>query len=558
LLDDPADKPELGFHVYADALSQMIEHSRPQFAIGIFGDWGSGKTTLMRAIKAHVEQQTSALPVWFNAWRYEKEEHLIVPLLDHLREGLLAWEPAGAGGKTPKWAAESAGLFGRAARRILSGLTLEAGIPGAKAKVDFSRIIESPAADAGPASFYHAAFQDMDEATKAFAGGAADRRIVVFVDDLDRCLPVNALQVLESMKLFFDFEGFVFVVGLDRGVIERSIEAKYEGGSPSRAPVIIDRSPAENGAARAALALAPRGRGDRAAPISGAEYIKKVFQVPFALPRVGAGQVDELLSALRKSPKVPTVQADDLTSTVRPHIAYLTDRDSLNPREVKRLINAYTLQMKLLYPRLGPGTSADTVLAIQLMDFRDDWARINSVLLGDPDGFLTELRRLIEQRRQGSVEPAVLGDDAEPVPPEFIAYIRDIAGALLQQDSLVPYVSSAEQTRTTDPGSLDAQQAVRRLRRLLTSVADGQPLSDPSVLVSELSVISRTLERSADAAPDLYEPLVRATRSLEEEFSSLSRDPAMAEKQLPSWRQTVDGIYNSLAEIRRRAAVGIG
>jgi hypothetical protein len=38
LLDDAAVEPQLGFDVYADAFAQSVEHSRPQFAIGIFGD----------------------------------------------------------------------------------------------------------------------------------------------------------------------------------------------------------------------------------------------------------------------------------------------------------------------------------------------------------------------------------------------------------------------------------------------------------------------------------------------------------------------------------------
>jgi hypothetical protein len=72
----------------------------------------------------------------------------------------------------------------------------------------------------------------------------------------------------------------------------------------------------------------------------------------------------------------------------------------------------------------------------------------------------------------------------------------------IQQDSLMPYVSSAEQTRTADPGSLEAQQAVRRLRRILSSVADGQPLEDPSVLVT------------ADSAPELYDRSCRRCGAL--------------------------------------------
>ena len=51
LLDDPATRPGLGFPSYASAFAEIIEHSKAQFAIGIFGDWGSGKTTLMRAIQ---------------------------------------------------------------------------------------------------------------------------------------------------------------------------------------------------------------------------------------------------------------------------------------------------------------------------------------------------------------------------------------------------------------------------------------------------------------------------------------------------------------------------
>jgi KAP family P-loop domain len=45
LLDDAAQEPELGFRSYATALSELIRFSRPEFAVGVFGTWGSGKTT---------------------------------------------------------------------------------------------------------------------------------------------------------------------------------------------------------------------------------------------------------------------------------------------------------------------------------------------------------------------------------------------------------------------------------------------------------------------------------------------------------------------------------
>lgn len=78
-----------------------------------------------------------------------------------------------------------------------------------------------------PRSFYHASFQALSKAFQNFAGPKTGRRIVVFVDDLDRCFPESALQVLESMKLFFDLRGFVFVVGLDKEVVQHVIDLKY-------------------------------------------------------------------------------------------------------------------------------------------------------------------------------------------------------------------------------------------------------------------------------------------------------------------------------------------
>jgi predicted KAP-like P-loop ATPase len=93
LLDVPAAAPALRFPERAQALAEIVMDSDPRFAIGIFGGWGSGKTTLMETIKQLIvaDRPGRAVPVWFNAWRYEKEEHLIVPLLATVREALLRW-----------------------------------------------------------------------------------------------------------------------------------------------------------------------------------------------------------------------------------------------------------------------------------------------------------------------------------------------------------------------------------------------------------------------------------------------------------------------------------
>ena len=216
LVDEPSIRPGLGFEYYSSALADVIKASKPQFAIGIFGGWGSGKTTLMRAIFDELAHEQHVIPVWFNAWRYEREPHLIIPLLDVLRETLqmrAVRDAEDPNGRIKRMATAA----GRAAKAILRSTTLTGSFFGAGAELDIAQMIaELSSGDNGaedaPVSLYHAAFNTLKSAADGFSQDG-EGRIVVFIDDLDRCMPQNALALLESMKLFFDLEGFVFVAG---------------------------------------------------------------------------------------------------------------------------------------------------------------------------------------------------------------------------------------------------------------------------------------------------------------------------------------------------------
>ena len=156
-----------------------------------------------------------------------------MPLLDVLREELerRALEDAENGqvaASPTRRAAEAVARAGREA--FLAGVKLSAKAVGVEASWEPAKTIEAlqsgdvKATDA--LSFYHAAFVMLRRAISEFSAGGS-RRIVVFIDDLDRCLPANALDVLESMKLFFDVEGFVFIVGLDHAIADLAVLHKY-------------------------------------------------------------------------------------------------------------------------------------------------------------------------------------------------------------------------------------------------------------------------------------------------------------------------------------------
>jgi KAP family P-loop domain len=479
LLDAPTGQPALGYEGIAEAFAEIITDSRPNFAIGIFGGWGSGKTTLMSAIKAALPAG-GILTVDFNAWRFEREPQLLVPLLDTLRGALaeraaLAEESAAAGGKAPNAAPRLRGIaarVGRVVKALATGLSGSVGVPGAvTVKYDVSTAITAldaltaaapgrDAAEAGdiaPKSLYVAAFGELQAAFKDLPD-AGVTRVVIFVDDLDRCLPASALEVLESMKLFFDLPGFIFVVGLDEGAIDRALAAKLT--TPMAGP------PAIGGDGPSAAAAAPRGQ-------LGREYAKKIFQVPYTLPAVLPTQLDDLLGSMYAEAGITGDQLADLTAHVRPYLGRIAVQRRVNPREVKRFINSYTLQT-LIRPELEP----EAILALQTIAFRPDWQPWYEAVSAHPNTFRIAVKKYRGEMNEINSPGRLLSGEGPSTSSEkklrrdraedefrrisrtdlaFSDEIREfltssLMGSLAGQRDLDPYLSSLQSIRVPPTG----------------------------------------------------------------------------------------------------------
>jgi energy-coupling factor transporter ATP-binding protein EcfA2 len=549
LIDDPAPKPDLGFDDYAASLAEIVRLSRPQFAVGIFGAWGSGKTTLMKAIEHDLEDRSEVISVWFNAWRYEKEEHLIVPLLDTVREALLVWG-AGMPEEIKTGARRMASAIGRAARAILVGLTLKAGLPGAvEVSLDANKVATAwrqPDLDTEsafePKSFYHASFMALRKATEEFISGAEGpaqeepaRRFVIFIDDLDRCLPDKALQVLESMKLFFDLDGFVFVVGLDQLVIERAVQVKYPAGT-------VDQQSAAT------------------TYLNGVDYVKKIFQVQFTTPRIDQGQLPKFLDSIADAAQLPDEQRQDLRDVVTPQVNYIAGTASVNPREVKRLVNAYTMQMKMLERKLKDQQrtpSAPAVLALQVMSFRTDWQATYQALSNRPSEFVDATADALDR---GSTAIAVAEEVIE-LPLSLVGYLRAEGAPLLKLgDLLEVYVSTAEAAQSTDHSVREIAQVFGRLR-----VAHKQAQASSAVSVKD--VLGELVERLDRQTFKEVEGATLRARGLHDAFPSdaksrLTTDPpgsaeyaqqvALLDEWLANVGRELAPISQALADLRKR------
>lgn len=527
LVDLPAAKPALRFPEYAGALADIIRKSEPRFTIGVFAGWGSGKTTLMDEVKRQLRgSDTQIVCVDFNAWRYEKEKHLIVPLLDTIRETLAERQELGGDAV--------AETIGKAIRALLAGFSLQIGVPGAlQLSFEANKALEradktapeapardwlgrlrkkTEAEDSAPApskdeqtarSFYHAAFRALRDAFNTIGKKA---RIVVFIDDLDRCLPEGSLEVLESIKLFFDLPGFVFVVGLDRTVVERCIDSRY--GVPG----------AVKGDNEERATAAP------ARLIDGSDYIRKIFQVPFNLPSISRGQLEELLARIGEEAGLPADQIADLNDKVKRHIAYVADEQrgdvGINPRQVKRYINAYTLQMKM-----GENLNSDAVLALQTMTFRSDWQDVKDGLIAYGREFIDALRRCIEENDDealSDVEPGLM------MPESFRQYVTEAGPGheLLLVPNIEEYISTGRATES--PVGAEFTEIVRAL--------------------AQYKRVLRTLDKTEDAKQGAQEArkAIDALQRLEESMGKILSLPGA--KPLTRHLETT---HNTLATVSK-------
>ena len=128
-----------------------------------------------------------------------------------------------------------------------------------------------------------------------------DKKVVIFIDDLDRCLPNKALEILEAIKLFLDVKGCIFVLGIDISVIDDIVQRKYKNR------------------------------------IKGRDYLEKIIQLSFNLPPLSDTEIENFI----KEMDVP-----DFYKT-KPYNNMITKGVKNNPRKIKRLINIIELQRKL-------------------------------------------------------------------------------------------------------------------------------------------------------------------------------------------------------------------
>ncbi len=366
-----------GYDKYANTIIKMItdDDFPSPFTFGIFGEWGSGKTSLMRMIEDRLRKDSYEMfiPVWFNPWRYEKEEHLIIPFLKTIQHSIeihLAALDEKLSPKAKKKLRELKNRLSKIAFALAASLKGELNFKILKLEADLSKAIqagekieekEKEKEDAEELKQYASIYYDVIR----YLGDIAEQepknlKIVVFIDDLDRCLPEKAIEVFEGIKTFLDIPGYVFFVGVDRSVIEKGVKVKYKGF------VIDDKREGKSEAGKDDQTFAAE------IPITPVDYLEKIIQMPIPLPPVDKSRVKGYLKQLLQK-----------NESIEKYLDIIQLGLKQNPRTYKRFINTLAFHTKLAVEKGCLKTSDDMIIKEPFMtlELLIKWTILNFAFL---------------------------------------------------------------------------------------------------------------------------------------------------------------------------------
>lgn len=258
--------------------------------IGLYGDWGSGKSTLMRLAKKRIEEcdqkgkrkdgtsKQKSLCIEFNGWLFEGYEDTKTSLCGTILDALADEKRFG-----PKVAEKAKELIKKIDfKKIISkGVKLGmdfliAGGIGTLTDLTLSSIFASIKNSSGGIDTKQ--IEEILEKFKKEENTRTDvknfrnefktllemskvENVVVFIDELDRCQPDTILEVFEAMRLFLFVEGTSFIIGADERLIQYAIKSKYKEVPGNNLDI-------------------------------GKEYLEKVIQYPITIPQLNRTEVE--------------------------------------------------------------------------------------------------------------------------------------------------------------------------------------------------------------------------------------------------------------------------
>jgi predicted KAP-like P-loop ATPase len=387
--DNETSEDLLGFKVHADLLIDVIKDDKVlPITIGVFGDWGSGKSSILKIIYEQLsgkddELKDETLVLYFNGWVFEGYDDAKAALMESIIEkfeqhktiGNKVKDKAGKLLKSVNWMRVLGLGFKKVALPAASayfsgGLSLAPFLLQEFSNFKPEDLSEKLLGNQGedflkdilkkkqeePSTTVREFRENFEELINA----SEIKKLVVIIDDLDRCTSDRIIENLEAIKLFLNVPKTAFVIGADPRIVRHAIEHRYKTDAIENADD-------------------PNSRNKRIV----SDYLEKLIQVPYNLPKLSDGEVETYMTLLFCKKELE----DDFEKVYQAFCAYrekdrysvfgfgnlqdiiqqeqktkLGDSVSLmaslssiiteglngNPRQIKRFLNTFTLRRRLV------------------------------------------------------------------------------------------------------------------------------------------------------------------------------------------------------------------
>lgn len=297
------DEDTLGTNKYANTLSNFIELTNTPMSIGIQGEWGAGKTSLLKAIWQNLEKSPTNLMIWINAWEHSlltlPEEALIKIIIDIANE----IQTKDTNRANSEKILRTTKILLKKAFTIGTNISLNSiGV-----NVDSSDILES-LLDKKESSV-SGLRNSLQEAIQNICSNpdTTYKRVVIFVDDLDRLDPIYAVQVLELIKNIFGIKYCIFLLAIDYQVVVKGLKHKF-------------------------------GEMNNTNEWEFRAFFDKLIQLPFVMP-LGEYTIGHYIKTLL----IKINYISDLDTIIMDYEKITLYSIGNNPRAIKRLVNSLLL-----------------------------------------------------------------------------------------------------------------------------------------------------------------------------------------------------------------------
>ena len=300
---------DFGWAPIVNRISDLIIHQCKEhhscFTIGIYGKWGGGKTSLMNMVCDNLKEEKRINIIRFNPWLFKDQESLLLDFFKTLQSGI-----------TNKKVVEKIKKYGPLVSIGISGL-LNLALPGAGSllKGSLDQVVDA----VSELKFDLTSLkEEVDECIKL-----SKQQYLIIIDDVDRLDKEELHTLFKLIRQNADFVNTTYMIGMDVDMVAKSIADRYECGDEK----------------------------------SGKNFLDKIIQVPFYVPKIQQGHLNKMLNSLLLQKIEPllsdsgkrTTTLDEITETLNRYISPIFS----SAREVNVYVNSITFILPLVYKNVN-------------------------------------------------------------------------------------------------------------------------------------------------------------------------------------------------------------